>query len=558
MSTSPANVGLRLSETARRDPQGLAVAEPVRGALGGRAAYRQVTFQELDEDSHRLADGLLALGVQPGMRLVLMVRPGIDFIALTFALFKAGVVTVLIDPGLGRRSLVRCLEEVVPDGFVAIPLVHALRTLLHRRFPLARFNVTVGRRWGWGGVTLQELRRRPLRPDFQPAATSAADPAAIIFTSGSTGPPKGVLYRHGNFARQVDELRTFYQIQPGESDLPGFPLFALFNCALGVATIIPDMDPTRPAQVDPRKIVQAIQDWNVTQAFGSPALWNVVGQYCEQRGVRLPSLRRVLSAGAPVPPHVLQRMQQVLPPDGEVHTPYGATEALPVASIGAREVLGETAARSAQGAGTCVGRRFPGIAWKVIRISDGPIARLADAHELPPGEIGELIVRGPVVTREYVTRVEQNALHKIADGDGVWHRMGDVGYLDAQERFWFCGRRAHRVLTAQGPLYTVPCEAIFNQHPAIYRSALVGVGPPGAQRPVIIVEPWPQRRPRSAQARQQLLQELRQLAAAHPLTQAIGAILLHPALPVDIRHNAKIFREQLGPWAARQLGDSVP
>jgi acyl-CoA synthetase (AMP-forming)/AMP-acid ligase II len=275
-----------------------------------------------------------------------------------------------------------------------------------------------------------------------------------------------------------------------------------------------------------------------------------VGRYCLDRKIQLPTLRRVLSAGAPVPVDVLQRMKTCIDPAGDVHTPYGATEALPVASIAASEVLGETAARTRQGKGVCVGRRFSAVEWKVIRIVEGPIAALDDAEPLGTGEIGELIVRGPQVTRRYVTRLEANALGKIADGRDVWHRMGDVGYLDAEDRFWFCGRMAHRVLASWGPMYSVPCEAIFNQHEAIYRSALVGIGPTGQQRPVIVLEPFDRRAPRSADDRERLLDEIRRLGRANPLTERIDDFLFHPAFPVDIRHNAKIFREKLAVWAA--------
>jgi acyl-CoA synthetase (AMP-forming)/AMP-acid ligase II len=323
---------------------------------------------------------------------------------------------------------------------------------------------------------------------------------------------------------------------------------------MGVTTVIPEMDPSRPARVNPRNIIEAVQDWRATQSFGSPAIWNRVGQYCQEHNVALPTLRRVISAGAPVPPHVLARMKGCIATEGDVHTPYGATESLPIASLSASEILGETRHAWAQGGGTCVGRRFPGIEWKILQISDGPIARLEDAIELPPGQIGEIAVCGPVVTREYVTRREANALHKIADGPRVWHRMGDVGYLDAQERFWFCGRKSHRVLTPAGPMFTIPCEAIFNQHPAIYRSALVGVGGAGEQRPVMIVEPWPGKFPRRQRTRQTLLAELAALGKVNPLTAGIEHILIHRSMPVDIRHNAKIFRERLAPWAARKLG----
>jgi acyl-coenzyme A synthetase/AMP-(fatty) acid ligase len=414
----------------------------------------------------------------------------------------------------------------------------------------------VGRRLIFAGLTLDDLLRLGQRSPSSAddcIDTKADDPAAIIFTTGSTGPPKGVLYSHGNFDRQVTELASFYDIRPGEIDLPGFPLFGLFNCALGATSVVPDMNPTRPARVDASKIIEAIHDWGVTQAFGSPAMWNRVGEYCRARKVKLPTLRRVLSAGAPVPPRVLERMKNCIATDGDVHTPYGATEALPVASIAASEVLAETQHRWAQGGGTCVGWRFAGIEWKVIRIVDEPIAELSSAVELRVGQIGELVVAGDVVTRRYVTPTDANALAKIADGPRVWHRMGDVGYLDDRERFWFCGRLAHRVRTAGGVMFTIPCEAIFNQHPAIYRSALVGIGQPGSQRPVIVAEPWPGRMPRGQAARRRLQAELAELARGNVLTEAIRDVLLHPAMPVDIRHNAKIFREKLAVWAARRL-----
>jgi olefin beta-lactone synthetase len=458
----------------------------------------------------------------------------------------------LIDPRMGGRGLLDCLGEVKPEGFVAVPLVHALRAVPGGRFFGLPFNVTVGRRWWWGGETIAGVRRRGQTP-FEPARTTADDPAAIIFTSGSTGPAKGVLYRHGNFDHQVTEIQEFYGIQPGEIDVPCFSLFGLFNAAMGVTTIIPDMDASRPAKVDPKRLIETIDDWQATQSFGSPAVWYRVGRYCDERNVQLASLRRVLSAGAPVPIDVLRQIQSCINPSGEMHTPYGATEALPVASIGAREVLNETCGRREAGEGVCVGRRFPGIQWRVIRIVDGPIVSIADTIDMPDGEIGELIVQGPVVTDRYVTRVEANALAKIADGDAFWHRMGDVGYLDRQDRFWYCGRLSERVLTAAGPMYTVPCEAIFNGHAEVRRSALVGVGPRGSQRPVIVVELRAGGIPRKTD-RLRIISELCRLAVSIPLTAAIGDFLIHRSLPVDLRHNVKISRDKLAVWAARRLG----
>jgi acyl-CoA synthetase (AMP-forming)/AMP-acid ligase II len=552
------NVAARLIEMAKTQPDRVAVAEPLQRDASGVRRYRTVTFRQLDEDSDRVAAAMRNdLHIPRGTRLALLVRPGIDFVSLIFALLKAGMVTILIDPGMGRRNLIRCLAEAEPEGFVAISAAQAVRTLLRRRFGSARYNITVGRRWFWGGPTLTQLRRTP-HPGTQLADTKADDPAAVIFTTGSTGPAKGVLYCHQTFDSQARQIRDFYGIEPGEIDLPGFPMFGLFNSVMGVTSVIPDMDPTRPAQVDPAKIIEALGQWEVTQMFGSPAMLNQIGRYCDQNNVHIKTLRRVLSCGAPVPNHVLRRMTAAIHAEGEVHTPYGATEALPVASISAEEVLRETAEKTEQGAGTCVGRRFPEVEWRVVQISEGPFESIDACEPLPAGEIGELIVRGPAVTREYVNRPQATAHAKIRDGAGFWHRMGDTGYLDDQDRFWFCGRVAHRVLTTAGPLYPVPCEAVFNGHEAIYRSALVGVGEPGAQQPVLILEPWESRMPATDSDKKTLLAEIREIGKHSSLTQSVDTFLLHPSLPVDIRHNAKIFREKLAVWAAEQLARRTP
>ncbi len=456
---------------------------------------------------------------------------------------------------MGRKNLVRCLEQSEPDGFIAIPAAQIIRFLLRKRFPKAEFLVTVGATMGiLPRPTLSDLKQTPAA-DFRPVDVTLDSPAAVIFTTGSTGPPKGVLYTQRTFNSQVDQLVSHYGIQPGGRDLSGFPLFGLFNAVMGTTTVIPDMDPTRPADVDPPRLLDAIDQWQINQAFGSPALWTAVGRYATRHQRRVPSLKRVLSAGAPVPPRVLETMRGVIADDGQMFTPYGATEALPVASIESREILQETADACRQGKGTCVGHRFKGIEWKIIQIDDGPLEHIDLVRPLANGQIGELMVAGDVVTRQYVTRLDQNPLHKVQDGDRTWHRMGDVGYLDDQDRFWCCGRKSHRVVNGSRTYFTEPCEAIFNTHPHVYRSALVGVGIQGQQMPVVIVEPWPEHRPRDSQATASLLEQLAKLGKQHLVTDAIEHFLVYPKrLPTDIRHNSKIFREQLVPFASRAIG----
>jgi acyl-CoA synthetase (AMP-forming)/AMP-acid ligase II len=310
------------------------------------------------------------------------------------------------------------------------------------------------------------------------------------------------------------------------------------------------MDASRPAQVDPRSILAAIRDHAVTHMFGSPALLNRVSRYAIAHSHRLANIKRVMTAGAPVPVAVLERMRRILRDSAEIFTPYGATEALPIASIESREILGETAAQTARGAGICVGRPLAGIDVRIIAITDGPIPEMVEAQPLASGEIGEICVRGPVVTREYFRHPNANAGSKIVDGDTLWHRMGDVGYLDDAGRLWFCGRKSHRVQTARRVHFTICCEAVFNQHPDVYRTALVGVGPAGLHRPVLCVE---LERPEKHVTRRRIECELRELAAAHEHTRNIETFLFHKSFPVDVRHNAKIFREKLAIWAAKML-----
>jgi acyl-coenzyme A synthetase/AMP-(fatty) acid ligase len=285
--------------------------------------------------------------------------------------------------------------------------------------------------------------------------------------------------------------------------------------------------------------------------FGSPALINRVGRYGVTHGTRLPTLKRAISAGAPVPAAVLERFSSLLEPGVQVYTPYGATEALPVCSIGSAEILGSTRTITDSGGGVCVGRPVEGIRLEIIEISDAPIYYWDESLRVPTGKIGEIIVQGEQVTRGYYNRPDADHLSKINDPEtgSYFHRMGDLGGRDEEGRVWFCGRKTHRLETAAGTLFTIPCEAVFNTHPQVFRSALVGVGIPGELKQVLCVD-----LEKGIKVNREALKvELLAIARDHIHTHAIETILFHPASPVDIRHNAKIFREKLAVWAARRL-----
>jgi len=536
----PCNIAATLPRLAAQAPERIALRWP-------GAAHPVLTYRDLDTRSDAIAAGLARHGIVRGARCVVMVRPSPEFFLLMFALFKLGAVPILVDPGIDKRALKQCLAEAEPDAFIGIPLAHLARKLLGWA-RTARHLVTVGRRWGWGGITLAQIERAGLGAGPQLAETAPDDTAAILFTSGSTGVPKGVVYRHRHFPAQIEMLRHIFGMEAGGVDMPTFPPFALFDPALGLTSIIPDMDPTRPANADPRKLHAAIKRFGVTQLFGSPALMKVL----TDADAPLPGLTRVTSAGAPVPPDVVAHMRRLLPGDAQFWTPYGATECLPVSVIEGRE-LDATRAATEAGAGTCVGHPVPPNLVRIIAITDTPIDQWTDAHELRPGEIGEITVTGPTTTDAYFNRDVATRAAKIREqlpdgSERIIHRMGDVGYFDTEGRLWFCGRKTQRVETCDGALYTEQVEPIFNTHPNVFRSALVGIGKPGQQKPVLCVELHP-----GAGAFSRIEPELRTLGARYPHTAQIAHFLPHRKFPVDIRHNAKIRREALAEWAARKI-----
>ncbi len=534
------NIAVHLAVRARE--------EPLQPALISRGTT--LTYRELEQESNQCARGLKHLGIQRGSVVVLMVQPGCEFLILTFGLIKIGAIPVFVDPGMGWKNLGRCLNQAAPEAFIGVPRAHLARILFGWARSTIKLCVTVGGLRAWSGYSFTQLMKKGATGEFlDPIQMGSTEPAAIVFTSGSTGLPKGVVYTHRILSSQVALLRDHFGIEPGEVNLATFPLFALFDPALRMTTVFPQMDFSRPTRVDPAEIVRMVQTHQVTHMFGSPALLHRVGLYGEESDLELPTLKRVLSAGAPVSTKVLRRVAKMLGPDADIHTPYGATEALPVCSISSREVLREEG--SAQGKGVCVGRPLPDVHLAVVRITDDPIEHWSDDLRVGEGEIGELIVWGPNVSSEYWGQKEANRQAKIqAPDQEIRHRMGDVGYLDSKGRVWFCGRKSHRVITSAGTLFTVPCEGIYNQHSEVYRSALVGVGRAPNQRPVLCVELEKRKHWKGSDT---LKREILALGADVVETAQINTLLFHPDFPVDARHNAKIFREKLALWAGEQL-----
>ena len=552
-----ANICQHLNTAAQTMPTELAVA--VQHAKQGRFDYQEIDFIGLHQQSDMIAKGLLQFGITRGMKAVLMVTPSLEFFSLTFALFKAGIIPILVDPGMGINNLKQCFEESRPDVFIGIPKAHIARRILGWGKGSVKHLINVGgsglQRWLANAISLEtiiEIGRNQAQP-LKIALLERDEMAAILFTSGSTGTPKGVVYSHGMFEAQISALKHDYGITPGERDLATFPLFSLFGPALGMASIVPDMDASKPISANPANLFAAIDQYQCSNMFVNPALLERLGQAGEQTQHKLTSVKRVISAGAPATISSIKRFSQMLNPQVEVLNSYGATESLPISMIGSHALFA-TSELTDQGKGICVGKPIQSVSVDIIAVTDAAQPEWAKVNKLSANQIGEIVVSGPMVSQAYYQRQHATDLAKINDGDRVIHRMGDVGYIDDHGLLWMCGRKGHIVDATRGKqrlkrFYTLPCERVFNTHPQVKRSAIVGVDVNGDMVPVLCVE---LRKGIVCSTSKILYQELMALAQQYPHTEGIGRFLIHPDFPVDVRHNAKIFREKLAIWAQKQ------
>ncbi|MDO5740773.1 MAG: alpha/beta fold hydrolase [Ornithinimicrobium sp.] len=514
---------------------------------------RSVTFAQLSARVHDVARGLAARGVRPGDRVAVLVPPGIELTTLVYAVWRLGAVVVVADAGLGLGRLGAALRSAGPKlvlgiskalTLAAVTRVHAERVLVTESGTELDALALVGRGLGGSAALLPEESDLPGSID-----------GAVLFTSGATGPPKGVVYTRDQLSAQVALLRDTFSLGPGERFVAAFAPFALYGPALGLTSVVPDMDVTAPHTLTARRLAQAVEAIDATAVFAAPAaLRNVVDTAgdldAHERGV-LEGPRLVLSAGAPVSVHLLRSVQALLP-SATTHTPYGMTEALPIATL---DPTALSPTQASGQSGVCVGHPVPG-AEVGIALLDG---RGIPAEDLitTPGMVGEIVVRGAHVKDRYD---RQWAQQRASDRPAGWHRTGDVGHFDGEGRLWVEGRLAHVVTTPEGPVTPYPVEDLIRTVPGVSDAAIVGVGPAGTQQLIAVVVPEGRLGPLACRmstgtprgagvlAPPRIARAVRQAASgASPVP--VAAVLVRDWLPVDIRHASKVDRGSLSGWA---------
>jgi olefin beta-lactone synthetase len=538
----PTDLFTRLQTHAQRHPEKAAFMYP------HHENWKTVTYAQLLESTERFTRGLQACSLTPGMRAALLTPPSADFFPFAFALLKLGIVPVMVDPAIGLKKLGICLNESKPDIFIGNALTHMLRIL-----------------FGWGketikhNLTIKQVKSRTSKVEelIHPSSFILQDssPAAIIFTSGSTGIPKGVLYSQENFSAQLDLLQQTFQIMEDEIDLPAFPLYVIIDALLGVTSVIPDIKFPVPGKTDPKKILDTIQKFHVTNMFASPVVLDILSEFWSAetrsrqqhtlsgtRAARLQSLKRIITAGAPATIPLQEKFRKLLDDRTDLFGIYGATESLPIAKVESHEIFA-LKKKTEAGAGICLGRPIEGVNVRIIRISDMPIEEWHDSLQLESNVVGEITVQSAATTRTYIHE-DANCPSKIKLGDGIIHRTGDVGYFDEEGRLWYCGRKSQRVETQHSIFFTEQIEGIFNAHSLVHRTALVGVN----QEPVLWVQVH------AAKVNQDTIRrELIKLAKDHPQACHIKKFLFMKKFPTDVRHNSKIIREELKLLAEKRL-----
>lgn len=467
------NLAERLLERARTHPERAAIVQ----YRGGRP--RRISFGELAERVARTAGGIRAAGVRPGGRVLLFVPMSIDLYVALLAVMHAGATAIFVDAWADRRRLDAAVAAARPDLFVGPPKAHLLRILS----PSIR---RLSAHWIGGGRALP--LRRYERSAIPPALVEGDDPALVTFTTGSTGAPKAAARTHRFLWAQHEVLSRHLGLRPGDVDMPTLPIFVLNDLALGITSVLPEFDPRRPASIDPARIVRQMEAEGVTTTSGSPAFYDRLLTAVEPRGQRL-HLRGLWTGGAPVHPSLARRLRDGV--RGEAHVVYGSTEAEPIAGIEAGAMLEAMEQRDWTG-GICCGMPVPEIDLRIIRPVDGPVALGAGgwAEWAPPaGEAGEIVVAGPHVLGAYLDAEEETRRHKIPEGERVWHRTGDAGWIDDEGRLWLVGRVSARLERGGRTWWSVPAEIRAMNVRGVRHAAYLGVrGGEGEVRALLAIE----------------------------------------------------------------------
>ena len=543
------NILTKIATHAKKNPLQKALIVPKRRGFF-KKKEKSITFSQLIEETKNLSEQLKLAGLEEKDRVLLFVRPSLYFPVIVLSLLKLKVIPIFIDPGMKKKFLFKAIKEASPKGLIAEAEIHWLALFFPKVFATCKIRMTTSS-FSFSKNVLKLptlLKKKLVHKELDTSCSQAEDTAAIIFTSGGTGIPKGVEYTQKMLTQQAEILAQNFAIDQKERDLSGFPPFSLLANSLGVTSVIAPLNPSRPAKVKPKVLLETLEDYKISFASGSPAIWYKLAYYCLEKKKTLPQLKSLLMFGAPVQTKMHHLYKNIMP-NGETYTPYGATECLPMSSISGSEIRNQTANKTKEGSGTCLGKALSGTQIKIIEENANYKDLSRTLVEKKPFEIGEIAVCAAQMSSRYFLNAKANQESKIKNREdgSLWHRMGDMGYKDDDDRLWFCGRKAHHFIIKNKKFFSIPYEMVFNEHPDIKRCALIKITCISSkdEKASLVIERIDQKTFLGREKKLTFRKELETLAAKFCHEEQVKDFYLYNNFPVDTRHNIKIDRLKL-------------
>ena len=509
-------------DRARQQPYVPAIIDCDRGRS------RATSFQDINYFSQCLARLFQQTGLKSGDGVLIFSPLSVELYIILAAVFRLGLVAMFLDPSAGRKHINRCCQLYPPRAFIANTKAHFLQVICPqlRQIPL---KISLGCPFPQT-ISWQEIEE--LSPYVDIHTCDRDTPALLTFTSGSTGHPKATLRSHGFLWTQYQILTRTLQLQATELELSTLPIFILANLASGLTSLIPDTDLRFPGKIRADRVIRQIQKYNPSRLVASPAFLECLIDWCRDRNLILPQIAKIFVGGAPVMPRTLSQLKTIFP-RAKITVVYGSTEAEPIASISDEEMTAEDWQKMRSGQGLLVGKPVAEIQLQLYSLS-GKMLAFPSKYEfqnycLPRGEVGEIIVNGNHVLPGYLhDREAQN--QKIYVDREVWHRTGDMGYLDRENRLWLLGARSGYIWDRFGILYPFTVECVVNGYPEIKRSAVVS----WQEKRILLIELNQKKKYLDLQRLQQSLNYAK-----------ITRIEIWSQIPVDRRHNGKIDYSRL-------------
>ncbi len=491
MKTPSINIVSLFLNAANQYPEQIAIID---GA-------KEISFANLEKEVKATAAYFAQKGIKPGDRVLVFVPMSIDLYRIVLALFYLGATAVFLDEWVSKKRLETCCQLADCKGFIGIfkARVFAFFSKELRRIPIK--------------LSLHKQVNQPISM----AVDIEDTPALLTFTTGSTGTPKAAQRSHPFLKEQFDALLDEIQPKVTDIDLPLLPIVLFVNLGIGCTSVIANFKMSKPEAMDAAAICQQIRQHKINRITASPFFIQNLAEHILKRNSPLLGIEKVFTGGAPVFPNKAQVYTQAFP-NAKSTIVYGSTEAEPISSIDAADLANQ---KDTKNKGLLVGQPFHKAAVKIIPVKDEAIqvSKTETLETLADGQVGEIIVSGPHVLKQYFRNEKAFVQNKILIGDTIWHRTGDSGFLEEGQLF----------LTGR-------CQQLINQgteylSPFIIENKLQNI--PGIKLGTLI------------KAKSELILAIQSRLSLHQLEDLVkeipyDKIRLLAKIPMDPRHYSKI------------------